>query len=79
MRQALITTIIATLSISLLIDLSNPALATRTRTDMAKQVGDRVPTFTLATSQDRLADYNTDYYGQYHLILTFVPAAFTPV
>jgi peroxiredoxin len=46
---------------------------------MAKQVGDRVPLFTLATSQDTLVDYQRDYYGKHHLVLSFFPAAFTPV
>ena len=35
--------------------------------------------FALPSTQDRLSDYGKDYYGRYHLILTFFPAAFTPV
>jgi hypothetical protein len=42
-------------------------------------VGDEAPTFQLPSSQDTLVDYYKDYYGKYHLIITFFPAAFTPV
>ncbi|WP_291315942.1 hypothetical protein [Desulfuromonas sp.] len=57
----------------------DPAWAARARPDMAKKVGDRAPIFALASSEDRLVDYDRDYYGQHHLVLTFFPAAFTPV
>lgn len=43
------------------------------------KVGDEAPSFTLPSSQDKLVDYYADYYGKHHLILTFFPAAFTPV
>ncbi len=43
------------------------------------KVGDEAPSFTLPSSQDRLVDYYKDYYGKHHLILTFFPAAYTPV
>lgn len=55
------------------------AYAAPERPDLAKKVGDQVPIFSVATSQDYLADYDRDYYGKHHLILTFFPAAFTPV
>lgn len=42
-------------------------------------LGDSVPIFSLASSQDRLFSYDRDFYGKHHLILTFFPAAFTPV
>lgn len=50
---------------------SNPSLE--------KKVGDRVPIFSVATSQGTLASYDRDYYGKHHLVLTFFPAAYTPV
>ncbi len=53
--------------------------AAKARPDMAKKVGERVPIFQVATSQGYLADYDQDYYGRHHLVLTFIPAAFTPV
>lgn len=56
-----------------------PAWAARARPEMGKQVGERAPIFQLATSQGTLADYDRDYYGSHHLVLTFFPAAFTPV
>jgi hypothetical protein len=43
------------------------------------KVGDEAPGFTLPSSQDRMVDYYKDYYGKHHLIITFFPAAFTPV
>ncbi len=43
------------------------------------KVGDEAPSFTLPSSLDRLVDYYQDYYGKHHLIITFFPAAFTPV
>ena len=43
------------------------------------KVGDEAPSFTLPSSQDKLVDYYKDYYGKHHLIITFFPAAFTPV
>jgi hypothetical protein len=43
------------------------------------KVGDEAPSFQLPSSQDRLVDYYKDYYGKHHLIITFFPAAFTPV
>ena len=45
----------------------------------ALKVGDEAPTFQLPSSQDKLVDYYKDYYGKHHLIITFFPAAFTPV
>ena len=43
------------------------------------KVGDDAPSFTLPSSQGKLVDYYKDYYGKHHLIMTFFPAAFTPV
>jgi hypothetical protein len=43
------------------------------------KVGEEAPSFVLPSSQDRLVDYYKDYYGKHHLVMTFFPAAFTPV
>lgn len=43
------------------------------------KVGDEAPSFTLPSTQERIIDYYKDYYGKYHLIITFFPAAFTPI
>ena len=42
-------------------------------------VGHETLNFSLPSTQDRLINYADDYYGKYHLIITFFPAAFTPV
>ncbi len=42
-------------------------------------IGKEILNFTLPSSQDRLINYADEYYGKYHLILTFFPAAFTPI
>jgi hypothetical protein len=47
--------------------------------ESAKQIGDRAPIFSLVSDRGDLVNYDKDYYGRHHLILTFFPAAFTPV
>ena len=47
--------------------------------ESVRNVGDRAPIFSLASAKGDLINYDKDYYGRHHLILTFVPAAFTPV
>jgi hypothetical protein len=42
-------------------------------------IGDEVPFFTLPSSQDRPINYLNEYYGKYYLVMTFFPAAFTPI
>ncbi len=42
-------------------------------------IGRMMPDFSLPSQQDKLVVYEDDYYGKHHLILTFFPAAFTPV
>ena len=68
-------TVLKSIAMSILLFLT---LATENAWAQVK-VGDEAPSFTLASSQDRLVDYYKDYYGKYHLIMTFFPAAFTPV
>jgi hypothetical protein len=43
------------------------------------KIGRDAPWFTLPSSQGRLIDYAKDYFGKHHLVMTFFPAAFTPV
>ncbi len=45
----------------------------------ASLIGSRATNFSLSSNQDRLVNYGRDYYGKHHLIITFFPAAFTPV
>jgi len=42
-------------------------------------VGRETLNFTLPSTQDRLINYEDEYYGKRHLVITFFPAAFTPV
>jgi len=42
-------------------------------------VGQETSYFSLPSTQDRLIQYLEEYYGKYHLIITFFPAAFTPI
>ncbi len=35
--------------------------------------------FTLPSTHDRIINYAEEYYGKYHLIITFFPAAYTPI
>ncbi|HEX9911580.1 MAG TPA: hypothetical protein VGA86_11880 [Desulfatiglandales bacterium] len=42
-------------------------------------VGRETLNFTLPSTQDRLINYADEYYGRHYLIITFFPAAFTPV
>ena len=56
-----------------------PVSAAQERPDLSKKIGERAPIFAVATSEGTLADYDRDYYGKHHLVMTFVPAAFTPV
>lgn len=42
-------------------------------------VGKKTLNFSLPSSQGRLITYGDQYYGRHHLIMTFFPAAFTPV
>ena len=42
-------------------------------------VGEEITYFSLPSTHDRLMSYLNDYYGKHHLIITFFPAAFTPI
>jgi hypothetical protein len=42
-------------------------------------IGQPITNFSLSSSQNRLVNYGPDYYGKYNLIITFFPAAFTPI
>ncbi len=42
-------------------------------------VGKETLNFTLPSTQDRTINYADEYYGKHHLIITFFPAAYTPI
>ncbi len=44
-----------------------------------KIIGREILNFTLPSTQDRVINYADEYYGKHHLIITFFPAAFTPI
>ncbi len=50
------------------------------RAQKAEQlIGRDTLNFTLPSTKDRLINYAEEYYGKHHLIITFFPAAFTPI
>ncbi|MDI7259822.1 MAG: hypothetical protein QME90_07875 [Thermodesulfobacteriota bacterium] len=42
-------------------------------------VGKETLNFTLPSTYDRVINYADEYYGKHYLIITFFPAAFTPL
>ncbi len=42
-------------------------------------IGRETVHFTLPSTEDRPISYSEEYYGKYNLIITFFPAAFTPL
>jgi hypothetical protein len=42
-------------------------------------IGKDTLNFTLPSTHDRIINYAEEYYGKHHLIITFFPAAYTPV
>ena len=42
-------------------------------------IGRETVNFTLASTNHQTINYADEYYGKYHLVLTFFPAAFTPI
>ena len=47
--------------------------------EVSKLIGKETWNFNLASTHDRLINCGDDYYGKSYLIMTFFPAAFTPV
>jgi len=70
-KKTVLALVMASIPIFLVLTLGNASAQLK--------VGDQAPSFTLPSSQDRLVDYYKDYYGKHHLVITFFPAAFTPV
>ena len=59
-----------------------PLLLPFSRAEAEKKVnlvGAETLNFTLPSTQNRTINYADEYYGKYYLIMTFFPAAFTPV
>ena len=62
------------LLVLLLLPLSNVEAQER-----VELVGKETLNFTLPSTLDRVINYANEYYGKYHLIITFFPAAYTPI
>ena len=56
-----------------------PVQALAVGKDTSILIGKETWNFNLASTQDRLINYGDVYYGKSYLIMTFFPAAFTPV
>lgn len=67
---------VATAVLSVLVCLPAWAQTTPSAEDLS---GRSITDFSLPSTAGRLASYEGDYYGKHNLILTFFPAAFTPV
>jgi hypothetical protein len=55
------------------------APAARAEESDSSLTGTPTTNFSLSSTQDRLISYGQEYYGKHNLIITFFPAAFTPV
>lgn len=64
---------------SLLVLFAMPVTAKLISPERMVQVGNRAPIFSLVDQDGRLISYDQAYYGRHHLVMTFFPAAFTPV
>ena len=42
-------------------------------------IGGPIINFSLTSTQDRLINYGQEYYGRHNVIITFFPAAYTPI
>jgi hypothetical protein len=42
-------------------------------------VGGEILNFTLPSTHDRVINYADEYYGKHYLVMTFFPAAYTPL
>lgn len=56
-----------------------PVTSAETAETTSTMIGSPTINFSLASNQDRLVNYGQDYYGRHNLIITFFPAAYTPV
>jgi len=73
-RQAFNRWLFSTLLFLFLFPFSNAEAAKR-----VELIGRETLNFTLPSTHDRLITYAEEYYGKHHLIVTFFPAAFTPI
>jgi hypothetical protein len=74
MRRQIVRWVYLPLIFLILFPFSNVKAAKR-----VELVGREMLNFSLPSTQDRLITYADEYYGKHHLIITFFPAAFTPI
>jgi hypothetical protein len=73
MRKKLILTVLFLFVLPLL---SLSSVEAQKKEDL---VGRGTENFTLPSTHDRVINYAGEYYGKYNLVITFFPAAYTPV
>lgn len=56
-----------------------PATSTEAAGGESARIGSPTINFSLASTHGRLINFGQEYYGKYNVIITFFPAAFTPV
>jgi hypothetical protein len=70
---------VAAITMVVLLGLSSMLLGEIKEIEAEDLVGTETLNFYLSSTEDRLIHYGDEYYGKYFLIITFFPAAFTPV
>ena len=75
MKRRTKTTLILVPFICIVITMSSAQAAFKAESLLDKQTLN----FYLSSTEDRLVGYNQDYYDKYNIIITFFPAAFTPI
>jgi len=75
MRRQTKTVVVLATFVCIVMTMSNAQAAFKVESLLDKQTLN----FYLSSTEDRLVGYNQDYYGKHHLIVTFFPAAFTPI
>jgi hypothetical protein len=75
MKKQTKTILVLAILVCIVLTLSNAQAAFKVESLLDKQTLN----FYLSSTEDRLVGYNQDYFGRYHLIMTFFPAAFTPI
>jgi hypothetical protein len=73
-RQVALTWVIIPLLFLLFLPVTNGEAAKK-----VELVGRETLNFTLPSTHDRIINYSDEYYGKHHLIITFFPAAYTPI
>jgi len=67
------------ISVFLFVVVFGPVSRAGAAENQAVLIGSPTLNFSLASSQDRLINYGQEYYGRHNLIITFFPAAYTPI